>query len=113
MAESEHTDLTALDDMWRQPIAAPPGRPWFARLWRWITEDLFAPFEPVEPLEPLGRHAPIPRRLRIYKRSLKMAKWLRRYREDEAREILAVTTTLLGFEQSPRAARRAGERVRG
>lgn len=108
MPDREHTDPKALDAMWNHSLVErihSPSRPWYLRLRRWITEDLFAPFEPVEPLEPLGRHAPIPRRLRIYKRSVKMAKRLRWYREDEAREILDVTTMLLGFERGRRVRR--------
>lgn len=118
MSDREHTDPKALDHFYNLHERAMAPRPadiatapaWYRRLWRWITEDLFAPFEPVEPLEPLGRDSPVRRRLRIYKRSVKLAKRLRWYRQDEARDILITTTMLLGFEKSRAQTRR--ERVR-
>ena len=110
MPEREHTNRNAIDELYSSlPAPARPRRSWLRAVWRWIKEELFAPFEPVEPLGPYGRHALIPRRIRIHKRAVKLAKYMRWYDQDEAREIYAVVGMLLGFEAPVRTARRAQE----
>lgn len=101
MPEREHTDPKALEALWNRSVIEPvmrPGAPWYRRIaravWRFLKVDLWK-----EPLEQYPDDSAVLRRIRIHEWATGGARRLRKLDRDEAREVLNVTATLLGFER--------------
>jgi hypothetical protein len=100
MPTTEHTDRRALEDLYNWPphVARPSSSaPWYRLLfrpvWRFVSEDLWR-----APVEGYADDSPVLRRVRIHEWGTSLARRLHKIDQGEAREVLAVTAMLLGFE---------------